>query len=289
MARKVLMGVLAIVIAIIGIITVLASENALVVHPKGIIAQNELELIIVNIILMLSIILPTYLLLFTVVWKYCIKNKHAKYDPNHTYGPIGELIMWLLPSIVVAVMAIVTWKATHKLNPYKSLDSDVKPLVVQVVALNWKWLFIYPEQGIATLNYFYIPERTPIHLKLAADNSPMNSFWIPELSGQIYAMTGMTTQLYLMADGPGEYRGRAVEINGEGYADMTFQAKSSSQKDFESWVGQVKQSPLHLTEDAYNELVKPSINKSVTLFSEVEKDLYRKIINKYLYPTKPVL
>ncbi len=94
--------------------------------------------------------------------------------------------------------------------------------IVQVVALDWKWLFIYPEQGIATLNYFHIPESTPIHLRLTADGSPMNSFWIPQLSGQIYSMTGMTTQLYLMANGPGEYRGRAVEINGEGYADMTF-------------------------------------------------------------------
>ena len=231
-------------------VIVLASENALVVHPKGIIAQNELELIIVNIILMLIIIVPTYILLFAVVWKYCIKNENAKYDPDHTFGPIGELIMWGFPSVVVVVMAIVTWDATHKLNPYKPIESEVKPLTVQVVAMDWKWLFIYPELGIATLNYFHIPERTPIHLKLTADGSPMNSFWIPQLSGQIYSMTGMTTQLYLMADGPGEYMGRAVEINGEGYADMTFPVKSTSSKDFEDWVAEVKKSPLHLTEDS---------------------------------------
>ena len=219
-------------LGVIGIVIVLAGENALVVHPKGIIAQSELELIITNIVLMLLIIVPTYILLFAIVWKYCIKNEHAKYDPDHTYGPIGELIMWGLPSLIVVVMAIVTWDATHKLNPYKPIESEVKPLSVQVVAMDWKWLFIYPELGIATLNYFHIPERTPIHLRLAADGSPMNSFWIPQLSGQIYSMTGMSTQLYLMADGPGEYIGRAVEINGEGYADMTFPVKSIFSKGF---------------------------------------------------------
>lgn len=289
MKKFFLIGFLAVIIAVIGCVIVLASENALVVHPKGIIAQNELRLIVTNIILMLIIIVPTYILLFAVVWKYCIKKEQATYDPDHTFGPAGELMMWGIPSVIVAVMAIVTWEATHQLNPYKPLESDVKPLVVQVVALDWKWLFIYPEQGIAALNYFHIPEKTPIHLKLSADGTPMNSFWIPQLSGQIYSMTGMTTQLYLMADGLGDYMGRAVEINGEGYADMTFAAKSSSQRDFEDWVAQVRKSSLHLTESSYRELVKPSVNKSIELFSEVEKDLYNKIIQKYMYPTAPVL
>jgi cytochrome o ubiquinol oxidase subunit 2 len=268
---------------------VLASENALVVHPKGRIAQSELTLIITNIILMLVIIVPTYIFLFVVVWKYCIKKEKAKHDPDHTYGPVGTLLMWGLPSIIVAVMAIITWDATHKLNPYKPLESGVKPLTIQVVALDWKWLFIYPELGIATLNYFHIPEQTPIHLQLSADGTPMNSFWIPQLSGQIYSMTGMTTQLYLIADGPGRYTGKAVEINGKGYADMTFPAQSSSQNDFENWVVEVKSSPLHLTEDVYKELAKPVVDKSMILFSEVDPDLYEKIIQKYMYPTAPLL
>lgn len=289
MKRKFLIGILAIVLGVVGIVTVLASENALVVHPKGMIAQSELELIIANIILMLVIILPTYALLFTVVWKYCLKNEPAKYDPDHSFGAMGVVLMWGLPSIVVIVMSIVTWNATHKLNPYKPIDSQVKPLTVQVVALDWKWLFIYPELGIATLNYLHLPERTPIHFKLTADGSPMNSFWIPQLSGQIYSMTGMSTQLYLMADGPGKYLGKAVEINGEGYADMTFSVVSSSQSHFEDWIKEVKKSSHHLTEETYEELVQPSVNKSVILYSEVEEDLYHKIIHKYMFPTKPVL
>jgi cytochrome o ubiquinol oxidase subunit II len=289
MKIKFLISLLAIVLGVVGIVLVLASENALVFHPKGIIAENELELIIINIILMLVIIVPTYILLFAVVWNYCIHPDHSKYDPDHSYGLVGELLMWGLPSIVVAVMSIITWERTHALNPYDPIESEVKPLIIQVIALDWKWLFIYPEHGIATLNYFHIPERTPIHLKLSADGTPMNSFWIPQLSGQIYSMTGMTTQLNLMANGPGEYRGRAVEINGEGYADMTFPVKSTSQKEFEEWVEQVKKSPNHLSQDVYNNLVKPAINKSIILYSEVEKDLDKKIIDKYMYPTTPVL
>lgn len=286
---KFLSVILGIVIAWLAIIFVLASENSLVLHPKGIVAQKELELIITNIVLMLIIIVPTYILLFTVVYKYCIKKEGANHEPDHSFGTLGELLMWGVPSVIVFVMAIVNWKATHNLNPYKPLESDLKPLTIQVVAMDWKWLFIYPELGIASLNYFHIPERTPIHLKLAADGSPMNSFWIPQLSGQIYSMTGMTTQLYLMAEGPGDYMGRAVEINGKGYADMTFAVKSSPLKEFEAWVSESKRSTLHLTEDSYNELVQPSVNKSIIIFSEVEEGLYHKIIHKYMYPTNSIL
>lgn len=281
--------ILAILVSLLAIFFVLMDEKTLIIHPKGVVAQNEKELIITNILLMLIIIIPTYILLFAVVYRYCIKKVNAKYNPDHTFGPIGEMLMWGIPSIVVIVMAVVTWDATHELNPYKPLKSETKPLTVQVVAMDWKWLFIYPELGIATLNYFHIPEHTPIHLKLAADGSPMNSFWIPQLSGQIYSMTGMSTQLYLMAENPGEYVGRAVEINGQGYADMTFRVKSSSLKDFEAWVSEVKKSPLRLTEDNYNELVQPSVNKSIILFSEVEKDLYHEIIHKYMSPSQTIL
>ena len=285
---KLLIGLLALVVGITAIALVLANENALVVHPKGIIAHQELTLIITNIALMLLIIVPTYILLFIIVWKYCISKKNVEYDPDHTYGVKGELLMWGLPTLIVIMLAIVTWQGTYELNPYKPIESDVKPLDVQVVALDWKWLFIYPELGIATLNHFYIPERTPIHLRLTADGSPMNSFWVPQLSGQIYSMAGMSTQLHLMADIEGEYQGRAVEINGEGYADMTFLAKSVSQEKFEEWIKEAKKSPKHLTGEVYKDLVKPAINKSTMVFSSVEENLYSTIVHKYMYPARSV-
>jgi cytochrome o ubiquinol oxidase subunit 2 len=289
MNKKFWIGLIAVILGAIGVTVVLASENALVFHPRGIIAKEELELIVINLILMWIIIIPTYILLFAVVYKYCIKNVQTEYDPDHTLGTWGQILMWAFPSLIVILLSIVTWERTHHLNPYKPLESNVKPLKVQVVAMDWKWLFIYPDLGIATLNYFQIPEKTPIHLHLSADNAPMNSFWIPQLSGQIYSMAGMTTQLFLMADHAGDYRGRAVEINGEGYADMDFAVKSTTEKDFQAWVAEVKKSSEHLTEEAYNQLIKPEVKKSIILYSEVDNDLYQKIIHKYMYPTHPVL
>lgn len=288
MKVKFLFGLLFIILVTIGIVWVLSSENALIIHPKGIVAEQELELMIINILLMLLIILPTYFLLFFVWWKCCIK-KEIKYDPDYSYGFKGQLILWLLPSLVVAVMAFILLNAAHGLDPYKSLEGTNKPLPIQVVALNWKWLFIYPEQGVATLNFLQIPEKTPIHFQLTADKAPMNSFWIPELAGQIYAMTGMITQLHLMANHAGNFAGRQVEINGEGYSDMTFDVKATSQKAFEEWVTEVKKSPLQLTEKDYKDLTSPKVNKSVLYFSEIEKGLFHQIVHKYMYPAEPVL
>lgn len=291
MKIKFLIGIFSVLLGVIGVALVLASDHAVVFHPKGIIARDILELILFNTFLMLLIILPTYILLFAVVWKFCIKKEIIHNNPNDSAGagPFAVWMMWTLPSIIVVVMAIVTWKATHQLNPYKPIHSENEPLTVQVIALNWKWLFIYPELGIAALNTLHIPERTPIHLKLTADAAPMNSFWIPQLSGQIYSMTGMTTQLNIMADKTGEYVGRGAEINGEGYSGMTFLTKSTNQKKFEEWVEQVKQSQQHLDDDTYRQLVQPAINQSIILFSNVKKNLFDEVIQQYMYPKESVL
>lgn len=289
MIAKILLVALFFVLVFLGTFFVLAGEHALSWHPQGVIARDILDLICTNFVLMFVIIIPTYLLLVWVVWKYCIRKKPAPYEPEHTCSPLGHLLQWGLPTIIVLIMAPITWKATYDLNPYKPIESERTPVKVQVVALNWKWLFIYPEQGIATLNYLHIPAGTPIHLRLTADASPMNSFWIPQLSGQIYAMTGMTTQLYLMADDPGEYRGHEVEINGDGYSDMTFAVKSTTLSDFEHWVEEVKTSPNDLTIEAYTELRKPNIDSSPKDFGKVPEHLFQKIVESYMYPTGSVL
>jgi cytochrome o ubiquinol oxidase subunit 2 len=281
---KFIIGVLAALGAAFAIHFVLKSEKALVTHPKGIIAHGELELISTNILLMLIIIVPTLILLFVTILKYRAKNSSAKYDPEHSSGIAGQVLMWVIPAVIIAIMIPVTWKATHQLDPYKPLVGDVQPIKIQVVALDWKWLFIYPELGIASVNFFQIPKRTPIHFSLSADGSPMNSFWLPQLSGQIYCMTGMTTPLHIMADETGEYTGRAAEINGEGFADMTFLAKSTSPDEFEDWVESVRQSPLQLTDPIYQELVKRSQNNPIALYSYVEEDLFDKIIMKHMHP-----
>ncbi len=281
---KLVLGILAILCAGIAIFFVLKSENALIANPKGLIAHKELSLIKTNILLMLVVAVPTFILLFWVAWKYRDKSTKVEHEPEHSSGVFSEVMMWLIPTAVIAVMSIITWYAAHDLDPYQPIKSEVKPLKIQVVAIDWKWLFIYPDQGIATVNFVQFPDQTPIHFELAADGSPMNSFWIPQLSGQIYSMTGMITPLHIMADGPGEYAGRAAEINGEGFADMTFVAKSTSQEDFDAWVNGVTQSPLRLDHIRYEQLLKPSKNNPVALYSSVEQDLFHHIVMKYMHP-----
>jgi len=277
-------AIVAVLCFFLGIYFVLTSEHALVTHPKGIIAESELKHLNTNLILMLIIVVPTMVLLFVVAWRYRSTNTKAQHDPDKTYGPFKELLLWILPAIVIAVMVVFTWKDTHELDPYRPLQSEVKPLTIQVVALDWKWLFIYPEQKIATVNFVQFPEKTPIRFELAADGSPMNSFWIPQLSGQIYAMTGMVTPLHIMANEPGIYSGKAAEINGQGYAGMTFVAKATSQSDFESWIAEVKGFPLQLNDHTYNELYQPSEDHPVTVYSNVDGDLFNKIVMKYMHP-----
>ena len=250
----------------------------MIIHPKGTIAHGELHLMKTNVLLMLSIIVPTLIALFVVVWMgLSSKNSRLAFP---------QWILWIVPSIVVAILASITWKATHELDPYRPLESQKKPLHIQVIALDWKWLFIYPEQGIATLNFIQIPEERPIRFSLSADGSPMNSFWIPQLSGQIYAMSGMVTTLYIQANESGEYTGRAAEINGKGFADMTFIVKATSETDFDDWVESVKRTPNKLTAASYSELVKPSMKDPITLYSSVENGLFDQAMKKYLEPAK---
>lgn len=283
-----ILKLLAAALAIAGIVYVLKSEHAIVAHPKGVIARGEHELIVTNLLLMLLIIVPTFIVIGYVVWRYQHQHTHSKskanYDPDHSIGLGGEVILWIIPAIIVVFLVAVTWKATHALDPYKPIESDVKPINIQVVAIDWKWLFIYPEQGIAAVNYVQFPAKTPIQFRLAADNSPMNSFWIPQLSGQIYSMTGMITPLHMMADGPGVYSGKAAEINGAGYSSMTFIAEATSHEAFERWVESVKKSPLQLTDPVYLELLKTSENNPITFYSHVEDNLFNKIVMKYMHP-----
>ncbi len=258
---------------------VLKSDTAVLVHPKGLMARMELELIQKNLLLMLLVIVPALTFFYIAAWRHRAGAK-TKYDPGHS--PKKALVVWLFPLIAIIPMAVLTLRATHLLDPYRPITSDRKPLEIQVIAIDWKWLFIYPEEEIATVNVIHIPEKTPIRFHLATDHSPMNSFWIPQLSGQIYAMAGMSTTLHIQADEPGEYVGRAAEINGDGYADMTFVVRAASPSDFDTWVEEVKASPLQLTDEAYEELLKPTMNVPAALYSHVEKGFYHKILMKYM-------
>jgi cytochrome o ubiquinol oxidase subunit 2 len=179
----------------------------------------------------------------------------------------------------------MVWKTTHSLSPYKPLESDKKPLEIDVVALDWKWMFIYPEENIATVNYIKIPKDRPINFKITSA-APMNSFFIPELAGQIYAMTGMTTQLHLIAENNGKYRGFSANYTGTGFAEMQFYAEVSDQKDYDSWVKEVRDGKHQaLTWDYFwSDLVKPSIGNPVAYYSDVDNNLFGDITMSYMMP-----
>lgn len=226
-------------------------------NPKGWVAVKERNLMLVALLLMLIVVIPVFILTVVISYKYRDTNKEATYDPEWNHNVWAEAIWWGFPFAIVVVLSILTFKSSHELDPFKPLTHPVPPLTIQVVALQWKWLFIYPAQKIATVNFFQIPEQTPIHFELTSD-APMNSFWIPQLGGQIYAMPGMKTQLHLIANEVGSFRGSSANLSGTGFSEMSFTVKSSSPEEFENWVEVVKKTPHLLDEAAYEKLAQPS-------------------------------
>lgn len=260
----------------------IGSSTVALMDPKGPIALQQRNLIFVMIFLMLFVIVPVFLFAIHVARKYRANNEKADYRPNWDNDHKIQALIWGFPFLIVCIMGVVTWVYAHKLDAHKPIQSTVQPMTVQVVAMRWKWLFIYPEQGIATLNYLTIPNNTPIHFQLTGYEAPMNSFWIPQLGGQIYAMAGMNTQIHLMATEPGVYRGSNAEISGHGFAEMTFPTHVLPDNEFGKWVGAVKQQPNSLTMDEIKKLAVPSQDYKKAEYSSTMPDLYTTIVMNYM-------
>ncbi len=262
-------------------IWLLNSPNAVVLNPKGMIGLKQKNLLITATWLMLIVVVPVFVMTLLFAWKYRESNKKTNYQPNWCSSHLAECFWWGVPCVIVLCLSLITWTSSHDLNPYKSIDTDKKEMTIQVVALNWKWLFIYPEQKIATINFVQIPENVPINFEITAD-APMNSFWIPQLGGQIYAMPAMKTELHLIANEKGVFRGASSNISGEGFAGMIFTVEASSEEDFESWVQKAKSSGQELTLETYNDLVKPSQYNPAAFYQLKQDDLFHSIIMKYM-------
>lgn len=269
--------------AIAGLITLLLQgADVTLLNPKGLIAREETELIILSVAVMAIIAVPTLFFLYYFAWKYRESNTRATYNPNSSHGKLFAAGLWLLPTVFVIILAVFMWSATHRLEPQKALaETPNKPITIQVVAMRWKWLFIYPDQKIATVNFVQIPVNTPVRFELTADEAPMSSFWIPHWGGQLYAMTGHDNTLHLLADEEGDYPGSTAEINGRGFAGMRFVARASSTESFESWVQEVRRSPEVLDKSGYGELLKPSENNQPKHYSSFDTNLYAKVLMKY--------
>jgi len=259
------------------------SNNSIsLLEPKGEIANNQYDLLVFASVLSLIVIIPVYVMLLGFAWRYRASNKKAKYKPNWDSNKVAESIWWGIPIILIFILSVVTWQTSHSLDPYKPLESSKQPLSVQVVALQWKWLFIYPEYNVATVNQLTIPEQTPVNFYITAD-APMNSFWIPDLGGQIYAMAGMQTKLHLMADSTGTYNGYSANLSGEGFANMDFKVNSVTNYEFSSWLQNVAMSSEILDSSSYKLLAEPSVINNPIYYGYVQPEIFTDIINSYMH------
>ena len=283
--RKFLVLVLAILLLLSLAVSFLSDKNIAVLNPKGVIANEQYRLIIISTLLMLIVVIPVFVMTFWFSYKYRAGNKKAKYSPDWDHSNLVEFTWWAVPSAIIVVLSVITFKSTYALDPRKPLNSDKKPLTVQVVALDWKWLFIYPEQNIASVNYLQIPRDTPIKFEITAD-APMNSFWIPQLGGQIYAMAGMNRQLNLVANEVGTFDGSSANLSGEGFAGMRFKAVASNEVGFQQWVTKTKLSSNKLTLATYKELAGPSKDNPPTFYSSVDENLYDYVVMQYMQPMR---
>lgn len=253
-----------------------------ILDPKGQIAADEKSLIITATLLMLLVVIPVIVMTLVFAWKYRASNTQAEYRPKWSHSNRIEAVVWIIPIIIVACLGVVAWKTTHKLDPYRPIDSDKPPVTVQVVALNWKWLFIYPELGIASVNELAFPKDVPVNFRITSDVA-MNSFFIPQLGGQIYAMAGMETKLHLIANEAGDYRGFSANYSGAGFSGMKFRAiATETQADFDAWVKKVRESGGALDVQAYLALAAPSENNPPAYFSLAEPRLFDAVLHKYM-------
>ncbi|OBZ94534.1 ubiquinol oxidase subunit II [Pararhizobium polonicum] len=272
----------------------LAGCNMVVMSPSGDIANQQRDLILVSTVLMLLIIIPVLFLTLFFAWRYRHSNTKATYAPDWHHSTRLEIVIWSAPLAIVMALGAVTWISTHKLDPYRPLDrldaaraipAETKPLTVEVVALDWKWLFFYPDLGIATVNELAAPVDVPINFKITS-SSMMNSFYIPALAGQIYAMPGMQTKLHAVINKEGTFDGFSANYSGDGFSHMRFKFHGLTQQGFDEWVGRVKTQGTALNRDAYLKLEKPSEKEPVRYYASAEKGLYEAILNLCATPGK---
>ncbi|MES2026378.1 MAG: ubiquinol oxidase subunit II [Pseudomonadota bacterium] len=278
-------------------LALLAGCDLVVLNPSGDIAAQQGQLIVVSTLLMLLIIVPVIALTIFFAWRYRKSNTAAKYDPDWDHSTQLELVIWGAPLLIIIALGLITWISTHKLDPYRPLDrldanrpisAAAEPLTIEVVALDWKWLFIYPEQGIATVNELATPIDVPVRFKITA-STVMNSFYIPALAGQIYAMPGMETQLNAVINEPGVFDGFSSNFSGAGFSHMRFKYHGMDVADFDKWVKDAKQKGQTLDRAVYTELEKPSEREPVRYYGKVAPDLYQAILNRCVVEGTPCM
>ncbi len=264
-----------------GLTVFLSGCNMEVLSPKGDVGMQEKSLILIALGLMLVVVIPVIVMTLVFAWRYRASNTKATYAPKWSHSTAIEAVVWAIPCVIIAILGTITWRTSHTLDPYKPLESKVKPITIQVVSLDWKWLFIYPDYGIASVNEIAFPTDVPVHFEITSD-SVMNAFFIPQLGSQIYAMAGMDTQLNLIANEPGTYAGLSTNYSGAGFSDMHFNAIATSQQGFSDWINKAKASSVNLDVQAYHTLAQPSEKQPVAYYAAVKPGLFNNIIQQYM-------
>jgi cytochrome o ubiquinol oxidase subunit 2 len=255
-----------------------------VLDPKGPIAAAERQILFNALGIMLAIVIPTILATLGVAAWFRASNRRARYLPDFEYSERLEVLVWAIPAMTVILVGGVAWVGAHDLDPRKPIVSTAKPITVQVVSLDWKWLFIYPEQGIASVNQLTVPVGTPVNFQLTS-SGVMNSFFVPQLGSQIYTMAGMVTRLHLQADHAGTYRGLSAQYSGAGFSGMRFTVDAVPGDQFARWVDATRGSGPTLDRPAYAELAKPSEAVTPYTYRAVAPELFDGIVSSVMEPT----
>lgn len=257
-------------------------EKMIIFNSKGPIGQKEAQLIIIAFVLMLIVVIPVFIMVIVFSRKYRASKKDVDYRPDWHDSQKVEWVIWSIPVAIIIVLAALTWKFTHELDPYRPIQHELPALQVEVISTDWNWIFIYPEENVASINELIIESDRPVRFKLTSA-TVMTSFFIPQLGSQMYAMAGMQTQLNLLADEPGTYLGQNIEYSGTGYHTMHFDVHAKTADEFKAWVQQAKQSSEALSMEKFNEISGQQItNYPVTTFSSVVPNLFHDVMAPYM-------
>jgi cytochrome o ubiquinol oxidase subunit 2 len=254
-----------------------------VLNPRGPIGAAEKTILIDSLAIMLSIVIPTIVAILGFAWWFRASNKRARYRPDWEFSGKIEIVVWAIPCMVIILLGGVTWLSSHALDPSKPLPSTKPVLEIQVVSLDWKWLFVYPEQGVASVNQLVVPSGMPLHFSLTSA-SVMNAFFIPQLGSMIYTMNGMVTNLNLQADEPGTLAGLSSHFSGDGFSDMHFETRVVAAGDFDAWIVSARRSGTRLNEARYATLSQQSVGDPVVLFGSIDPSLFGKIVQQTIPP-----
>jgi cytochrome o ubiquinol oxidase subunit 2 len=257
-----------------------------VLNPQGPVGADEKIILFNATAIMLAVVIPVIVCTLAFAWWFRTRNKRARRRPDWEYSGRIEFVTWSIPAMIVVFLGGIAWIGSHDLDPRKALGIGVKPLEIEVISLDWKWLFIYPQEQVAALNELVIPVNTAVHFKLTS-GSVMNSFFVPQLGSQIYTMAGMTTQLNLLASNVGTYAGLSAQFSGDGFSDMRFDVSAVPEEEYRAWLASTRAGAEHLDAVRYAQLAAPSFDNEPATFGQVTAGLFDSIVHNHGAPLEP--